>query len=132
MGSKLSRLTLYDHQLMIARTKQIYLYLSNVSSLHLINIIEIKENNDNDLSYFLTKQLKKLTIQFISEHHIEAQAYICEQFIFNKESTNLTDCHLLNNYGIHLRRLNLFPNNSIQEMTVQLKYLTDLHVLFDN
>ncbi|CAF0725937.1 unnamed protein product [Adineta steineri] len=131
MGSKLSHLTLYDHQLMIARTKQIYLYLSNLSSLHLINIIEIEEN-DNDLSYFLNKQLKKLTIQFISEHHIEAQAYICEQFIFNKESTNLIDCHLLNNYGIHLRRLNLFPNNSIQEMTVQLKHLTDLHVLFDN
>ncbi|CAF3788357.1 unnamed protein product [Adineta steineri] len=131
MGSKLSHLTLYDHQLTIARTKQIYLYLSNLSSLHLINIIEIKEN-DNDLLYFLTKQLKKLTIQFISEHHIEAQAYICEQFIFNKESTNLIRCHLLNNYGIHLRHLNIFPNNSIQEMTVQLKHLTDLHVLFDN
>ncbi|CAF0764916.1 unnamed protein product [Adineta steineri] len=131
MGSKLSHLTLYDHQLTIARTKQMHLYLSNLSSLHLINIIEIKEN-DNDLSYFLNKQLKKLTIQFISEHHIEAQAYICEQFIFNKESINLIDCHLLNNYGIHLRRLNLFPNNSIQEMTVQLKHLTDLHVLFDN
>ncbi|CAF4446941.1 unnamed protein product, partial [Adineta steineri] len=66
------------------------------------------------------------------EHHIEAQAYICEQFIFNKESTNLIHCHLLNNYGIHLRHLNIFPNNCIQEMTVQLKHLTDLHVLFDN
>ena len=130
-GAKLSHLTLYDHQLSFARQKQILLYLSNLSSLHLINIIEISEN-DNILSYFLHKQLKNLTIEFISEHHIEAQAYICEQFIFNKKSDKLTNCQLLNKYGIQLKHLNLSRNNSIEKLMIQLKQLSDLHVLFDN
>ena len=131
MGTKLSHLTLYDHQLAIARDKQILFYLSNLSSLHLINIAELIEN-DNHLFYFLQKQLKTLRIDFISEHHIEALAYICEQFIFNKKSENLIQCHLSNSYGIQLQHLTLFPNYSIEEMTIQLKQLSDLHVLFDH
>ncbi|CAF0772845.1 unnamed protein product [Rotaria sordida] len=131
IGNKLSHLTLYDHQLGLTHKKQILLYLTNILSLHLINIVEITEN-DNHLSYFLHKQLKNLTIKFLSENHIEAQAYVCEQFIFNKKSENLIDCCLLNNYGIQLQHLTLFPNNSIEKMTVQLKQLSDLHVLFDH
>ncbi|CAF2983432.1 unnamed protein product [Rotaria sp. Silwood2] len=131
IGNKLSHLTLYDHQLALAHEKQIFSYLSNILSLHLINIIEITEN-DNHLSYFLHKQLKSLTIKFLSEHHIEAQAYVCEQFIFNKKCENLIQCHLLNDYGIQLQHLTLFPNNSIEKMTIQLKQLSDLHVLFDH
>jgi len=131
IGIKLSHLTLYDHQLTLARQKQILLYLSNLSSLHLINIVEITEN-DNDLSYFLHKNLKNLTVEFISEHYIEAQAYIYEQFIFNKNSENLVYCHLLNPCGIQLKHFNLFPNNSIENLTIQLKELSDLHILFDN
>ncbi|CAF0990149.1 unnamed protein product [Rotaria sp. Silwood1] len=131
IGSKLSHLTLYDHQLALAHKKQILSYLSNILSLHLINIVEIIEN-DNHLSYFLHKQLKSLTIKFLSEHQIEAQAYICEQFIFNKKSENLIHCYLLNDYGIQLQHLTLFPNYSIEKMTIQLKQLSDLHVLFDH
>jgi len=131
MGPKLSHLTLYDHQLPLARDKQILLYLSNLSSLHLMNIAEIIDN-DNNLLYFLPKQLKNLRIDFISEHHIEAQAYICEQFIFNKNSENLIECHLLNSSGIQLQHLNLIPNYFIEQMTIQLKQLSDLHVLFDH
>jgi hypothetical protein len=128
IGTKLSHLTLYDHQLVLARKKQILLYLSNLSSLHLRNIGE----NENDLSYFLHEQIKHLTVEFISEHHIEAQAYICEQFIFHKNCENLIDCHLMNSYGIQLRHLNLFPNNCLENLTIQLQELSDLHILFDN
>lgn len=131
INTKLSHLTLYNHQLALAHKKQILSYLSNLSSLHLINIIEITEN-DNNLSYFLLKQISNLTIEFISEHHIEAQAYICEQFIFHKRCTNLLNCHLINRYGIQLKHLQLFPNNSIEKLTIQLKELSDLHVLFDH
>jgi hypothetical protein len=131
IGAKLSHLTLYDHQLSLAHEKQILLYLSNLSSLHLINLIEIPEN-ENILSYFLHQQLKNLTIEFVSERHIEAQAYICEQFIFNKRSPSLINCQLLNNYGIQLQHLTLFRNHSLEKLTIQLKQLSDLHVLFDN
>jgi hypothetical protein len=131
IGRKLSHLTLYDHQLVLAHEKQIFLYLSNILSLHLINIVEIIEN-ENYLSYFLQKKLRNLTIEFINEHHIEAQAYVCEQFIFNKNSENLINCHLSNIYGIQLQHLNLFPNKSIENLTIELKELSDLHILFDN
>jgi len=131
IGTKLSHLTLYDYQLELAREKQILLYLSNILSLHLINIVEITEN-ENHLSYFLEQKLRNLTIEFISEHHIEAQAYVCEQFIFNKNSENLITCHLSNTYGIQLQHLNLYPNKSIENLTIQLKELSDLHILFDN
>ena len=131
MGAKLSHLTLFDHQLSLARNQQILSHLSNLTSLHLLNIDELIEN-DNDLSYFLHKNLKNLTIEFVSEHHIESQAYICEQFIFNKKSENLNQCQLSNTYGIQLRHLNLSSNTSIEKLTIQLKELTDLHVLFDH
>ena len=131
IGTKLSHLTLYDHQLLLARQKQILLYLPNILSLHLINIVDIIDNN-SCLSYFLHKQLRSLTINFISEHNLEAQAYVCEQFIFNKKSENLIYCHLMNDYGINLRHLTLFPNYSIENMTIQLKQLSDLHVIFDH
>lgn len=131
MGTKLSHLTLYDHQLTLAREKQILSYLSNLSSLHLLNIVEITEN-DNNLSYFLNENLTNLTIEFVSEHHIEAQAYVCEQFLFNKNSKNLINCHLMNIYGIQLKHFNLFRNTSLENLTIQLKNLSDLHILFDN
>ncbi|CAF1231798.1 unnamed protein product [Rotaria magnacalcarata] len=130
IGSKLTHLTLYDHQLALAYQKQILLYLTNVSSLHLINIVEITES-DNYLSYFLRKQLKSLTIEFLSEHHFEAQAYVCEQFIFSKNSESLTHCHLITDHGILLKHRILLPNVSIINMTIQLRQLSDLHVLFD-
>lgn len=128
LGENLFHLTLYDHQLSLAHRKRILLHLPNLSSLHLLNLTE----HDNDLSYFLHEQIEDLTIEFISEHHIEAQAYVCEQFIFEKCSRNLQNCQLINRYGLQLKHLNLHPNSSLQQLTIQLKELTDLHILFDH
>ncbi|UJR34125.1 hypothetical protein I4U23_021532 [Adineta vaga] len=125
LNRKLSHLTLYDHQLDLVRKTQIHI---NLSSLHLININE----NETLLSFFLHEQLTNLTIEFLNEHHNEAQAYVCEQFLFNKISKNLVHCHLLNKFGLQLQHLTLFPHHSIQQITIQLKELSDLHILFDH
>ncbi|CAF1273096.1 unnamed protein product [Adineta ricciae] len=127
LNVNLFHMTLYNHQLEIARNNEILSYLPNLSSLHLINIIE----NEGLLSYFLHPQLTNLTIEFLSEHHTEAQTFTCEQFIFDKISKKLLDCHLKNQSGIRLQRLTLFPNDSLQRLTIQLKELSDLHILFE-
>ena len=129
LGRNLFHLTLYDHQLSLVHRQDLFLHLPNLSSLHLINLTE----HENNLSYFLHEQLQNLIIEFVSEHHIEAQAYVCEQFLFDQYSINhLQTCQLINRHGLQLKRLNLFPNSSLRQLTIQLKELADLHVLFDH
>lgn len=128
LGKNLFHLTLYDHQLSLAYFHRILLHLPNLSSLHLINLTE----NEINLAYFLNEQIENLIIEFLSEHHIEVQAYVCEQFLFDVNSNHLQTCQLINRYGLQLKHLNLSPNFCLRQLSIQLKELADLHVLFDH
>lgn len=131
MGEKLRHLTLDHHQLQLAEERDILGCLSNLSSLCLLNVLEINEQN-NALAYVLRPQLENLSIDFIGEHHLEAPAFVCEQFLFDQREIQLSRCRLSSVFGIQLQHLNLFPNRSIEELNIQLKDLCDLHLLFDN
>ena len=131
MGARLTHLTLHDHHLRLAREKQILSALRNLSSIRL-KINAVVNEPDLDLDYYLHPQLEDLTLEFHGAHHRDAQAFVCEQFLCHMRSEHLKRCQLWDIGGIQLRYLDLAVNHSLEALTIQLRCLADLHLLWDH
>ena len=131
MGARLTHLTLHDHHLRLAREKRVLSALQNLSSIRL-KIESVVNDVELDLGYYLHLQLEELSLEFHGEHHRDAQAFVSEHYLCHTKSERLKRCQLLDTDGIQLRYLDLAVNHTLKELTIQLRCLADLHLLWDH